>query len=140
MRISHLLVVVALSVSSPGAAQSPEPPAGEAGRFAMTPAEGGFLRLDKQTGAVSFCKVEAGLSVCRASADEKAALETEISRLLRENAELKAKAAGESTARQKGAPGLPSEEELERTLSFTERFMRRMMRVFREEAPGGQAY
>ena len=55
----------------------------------MTPTQGGFLRLDKETGAVSFCTVDAGLSVCRVSADERAALENEIARLRRDNAELK---------------------------------------------------
>ena len=64
----------------------------------MTPTEGGFLRLDKETGAVSFCTVDAGLSVCRVSADERAALENEIARLRRDNAELKA-------ARGPNAPG-----------------------------------
>lgn len=132
MRVSLFLSGLALLSACPSFAQSPEPPPGEAGRYSMAPAEGGFLRLDKQTGAVSFCTVEGGLSVCRASADEKAALEGEVSRLSRENAELRAKLAGDPTARQKG---LPSEEEFERTLSFTERFLRRMMKLFREEAP-----
>jgi len=59
----------------------------------------GFLRLDKETGAVSFCTVDAGLSVCRVSADERAALENEIARLRRDNAELK-------TARSPNAPGI----------------------------------
>ena len=87
----------------------------------MTPTEGGFLRLDKETGAVSFCTVDAGLSVCRVSADERAALENEIARLRRDNAELEA-------ARGPNAPGassgLPKDEDMDRVLSFTERFMR----------------
>jgi hypothetical protein len=39
----------------------------------------------------------------------------------------------------KGPSGLPSEEEFERTLSFTERFLRRILKVFREEAPGDKS-
>jgi len=108
------------------------PAVSEPGRYAMTPTEGGFLRLDTQSGVVSFCTVENGISLCRASADEKAAFEAEISRLRRENAELKSGVAGAPT---KASPGLPSEEEFERTLSMTERFLRRMLKVFREEAP-----
>jgi hypothetical protein len=103
-------------------------------RYSMTPGDGGFLRLDKQTGAVSLCTVKDGVSVCRASADERAALEAEISRLTRENGELKARLAEAPTGRQPGS-SLPSEDEFERSLSFTERFLRRMMRAFREEAP-----
>ena len=80
----------ALSLATPSRAENQTPPAGEQGRYAMTPAEGGFLRLDTQTGSVSFCSVKDGQSVCRAGADEIAALEAEVSRLRQENAELKA--------------------------------------------------
>ena len=118
--------------TNPAAPSAPAPSVQE-GRFSMTPTQGGFLRLDKETGAVSFCTVDAGLSVCRVSADERGALETEIARLRRENAELKA-------ARGPSAPGassgLPKEEDMDRVLSFTERFMRRIMRIFKEEANG----
>jgi hypothetical protein len=107
-------------------------------RYSMTPADSGFLRLDKRTGAVSFCTVKDGLSLCRASGDERAALEAEISRLRRENAELKSRLAEAPTTRPHGST-VPSEEEFERTLSFTERFLRRIMRVFREEAPGDRS-
>ncbi len=135
-------VLAAIAWCGPVLAQAPStnPPAPSApapsvqeGRFSMTPIQGGFLRLDKETGAVSFCTVDAGLSVCRVSADERAALENEITRLRRDNAELK-------SARGPNAPGassgLPEDEDMERALSFTERFMRRIMRIFKEEANG----
>lgn len=119
-------------MTDPPAPSAPAPSARE-GRFSMTPTQGGFLRLDTETGAVSFCTVEAGLSLCRVGADERATLESEIERLRRENTELKA-------ARGPNAPsassGLPKEEDMERVLSFTERFMRRIMRIFKEEANG----
>jgi hypothetical protein len=138
MRIP-LPVLAALALCGPALAQAPatNPPApgatapsAQEGRFSMAPTQGGFLRLDKETGAVSFCTVEAGLSLCRISADERAALETEIARLRRENAELKAAHAPGASS------GLPKEEDMERVLSFTERFMRRIMRIFKEEAGG----
>ncbi|HYA79744.1 MAG TPA: hypothetical protein VED87_02280 [Methylocystis sp.] len=97
-------------------------------RFSMTPSNGGFLRLDKQTGAVSFCTVESAASVCRIGADERVALEDEIARLRRENAELK--------AAQGGVSALPKDEEIERALTLTERFFRRFMRLFGYEPPG----
>src|SRR5208283_3111497 len=113
--------------------QLTEPPAAIE-RFSMTPAEGGFLRLDKQTGAVSFCTVEAGAAACRAGPDERAALEKEIAQLRRENAELKD---GRDVSRsQSSASPLPGEEEFERALSFAERFIRRIVRVFKEESAG----
>ncbi|QGM46886.1 hypothetical protein [Methylocystis heyeri] len=116
-------------------APSPAPQASapsQEGRFSMSPTQGGFLRLDKETGAVSFCAVENGLSLCRIGADERSALENEIAKLRRENAELKA-AAGQG---QGGFSPLPKEEDFERAMSFTERFMRRMMRLFKEESNG----
>jgi hypothetical protein len=130
----RLALIAALSCCCARAlAEAPAPqapPSSQEGRFSMSPTQGGFLRLDRETGAVSFCTVEQGLSLCRISADERAALEKEIADLRRQNAELKAAA----TAHQ-GA-GLPKEEDFERAMSFTERFMRRMMRLFKEEANG----
>jgi hypothetical protein len=132
----HLVLPLALGLSlAPVAALAEEPPppivAPENGRFSLQPAEGGFLRLDKDTGAVSFCSVKDGASVCRLGADERASLEAEIERLRAENARLKTAAAAPKA--------LPSEEEFEKALSFTERFMRRIMRLFKEEAPTGGA-
>ena len=138
-------MLAALICCGPAFAQAPSTsapapnataPSAQDGRFSMTPTQGGFLRLDTETGAVSFCAVDAGLSVCRVSADERAALESEIARLRHDNAELKA-------ARGPNAPaapsGLPKDEDLERALSFTERFMRRIMRIFKEEANGDKS-
>ena len=124
-----------LSVTTPSRAESQPPSAGEPGRYAMTPAENGFLRLDTQTGSVSFCSAKDGQSVCRAGADEIAALEAEVSRLRQENAELKSKLSGAPAAQPKNSSDLPSEEEFERTLSYTERLLRGIMKTLREEAP-----
>lgn len=133
------LLCGALSLANPTRAENQAPAAGEPGRYTMTPTEGGFLRLDTQAGSVSFCTVKDGQALCRAGADEKAALEAEVSRLTRENAELRSKLAGAPTAQPNDLSGLPSDEEFERTLSFTERFLRRMMKVLREEAPGNKS-
>jgi hypothetical protein len=127
----RLLALGAAAVLA-GHAHAQTPPAPDAGRYSMTPADGGFLRLDKATGAVAFCTAKDGLSLCRAGADERAALEAEIARLKSENTELKSR----TGAAPKAPSTVPSEEEFERALSFTERFLRRMMRIFREEAPG----
>jgi hypothetical protein len=129
----RLALFFVLLAGAPALAETAPPAPAEAGRFSMSPTEGGFLRLDRETGAVSFCSVSQGLSQCRVSADERSALEVEIERLRRENAELKTRL-GE--APRPPAAG-PSEEEFERALSFTERFMRRMLRLFREEGPPG---
>ncbi|WOJ91601.1 hypothetical protein RZS28_19225 (plasmid) [Methylocapsa polymorpha] len=135
MRAFLIFLCGALSLATPTRAENPPPVAGAPGRYTMTPAEGGFLRLDTQAGSVSFCTVKDGQSFCHASADEKAALEAEVSRLTRENSELRSKLSSAPTAQPKGSSGLPSEEEFERTLSFAEKFLRRMIKVLREKAP-----
>jgi hypothetical protein len=120
------LLLLAL-VSAPARAEgTPSIVSPEGEHFTLTPVEGGFMRLDKRSGAVSFCTAKEGVSVCRLGADERAALEAEIERLRAENARLKTAAAPPST--------LPREEDFERALSFTERFLRRIMRLFREES------
>jgi hypothetical protein len=126
MRSAFVVLTVVALTSAACAAESA--PVG-VDRYSMTPTSGGFLRLDKQTGQVAFCTVEAGLAACRIGADERAALETDVARLRRENAELKG-------ARAAAPSALPKDEELERALSFTERYLRRIIRLFKEEASG----
>ncbi len=122
---------------APLAAHAEEPPsiiAPEGDRFTLQQTEGGFLRMNKDTGAVSYCSVKDGVSVCRLAADERAGFEAEIERLRAENSRLKA-----ASASPPKSATVPNEEEFERALSFTERFLRRIMRLFKEEAPSGGA-
>lgn len=114
----------------PAFAQSAgDPPATENGRYSMTPTADGFLRLDTRTGAVSLCKVENGAARCQAAAEERIALQDEIDRLARQNQAPKGRSGPDS------ASPLPSEREFDRALDFAEKFMRRMMRLMREDDP-----
>jgi hypothetical protein len=137
MRAVMIAAIVSSGVAFSARAEtatSAAPLALDAGRYAITPAEGGFMRLDKETGAVAFCTAKDGIALCRAGSSETAALDAEIVRLRKENTELKAQLAAPGVA----APrGVPSEQELDRALSFTERFMRRILKIIREDAPGG---
>ena len=61
-----------------------------ANRFTMSPVEGGFLRLDKQSGAVALCARAAADWSCKPVEDHAAAsLSAEIAKLERDNKELK---------------------------------------------------
>ena len=60
-----------------------------ANRYIMRPANGGFIRMDTQTGAISFCRTDAGSVSCRLSEDDRLALMNELNRLKKKNAELK---------------------------------------------------
>lgn len=99
----------------------------ENGRYSMTPVEGGFLRLDTRNGMVSLCKVENGAAFCRAATEERTALEGEIDRLVRQNEALK---------KQTDGSRLPSRQDFDRALDYAEQFMRRMMRILRDDEPG----
>ena len=124
-----VLLPIAFAVGgAPARAEAPAAPAepGDSanGRFAMTPVADGFLRLDTRTGQTSLCTVSSGQVQCRAGADERAALQAEIDRLAKENAGLKA-----------AAPSTAQDEEdrrFDRALDRAERFMRRMLQLFRE--------
>lgn len=59
------------------------------GRYTMSPTEGGFLRLDTETGAVSFCGKKDGAFACEATPDGQAPLRAENDKLRAENKLLK---------------------------------------------------
>lgn len=128
--------------AGPALAQTSSPPvtipggdATQNGRFSMSPTADGFLRLDTRSGAVSHCRMVDGNVQCRSGADERAALDAEIERLSKDNAELRRKLAAATdqapTARLRNA--LPTDEEVNKAVGFMEQFMRRMMRVMRDE-------
>jgi hypothetical protein len=140
IRRLFLAILAAAAFGAPAVAETPPPiiaPEGE--RFTITPAEGGYVRLNKETGALSYCSMKDGVAVCRLGAEERAALEAEIDRLRKENAALKARAEAGPAPPAARPNATPSEEEFERALSFTERFLRRIMRLFREESLPGRA-
>jgi hypothetical protein len=68
---------------------APAPGAEEGGRYSFHHVGGHFVRLDTRTGELAQCDRNNGVWSCRLVPDERAALEAEIGRLQRENAELK---------------------------------------------------
>lgn len=139
-RIASIIVAATVFCAPALAQQTSSEDAAQNGRYSMTPTDGGFLRLDTRTGAVSMCRPGNGGVQCRAGADELAALENEIGRLAKENAELRRKLA-EATDKTPSARlrnALPSDEEVNKAMGWMEQFFRRMMRVMREETPQGE--
>ena len=105
----------------------------DAERYRLERTESGFVRMDMQTGQMSFCEENSGELTCRAAsdgaeadADQVKALNQRIDALERRIAVLEGMPPGQ------GSNALPSEEEFEQTLSFMERFLRRFMGIVKE--------
>ena len=71
----------------------------ENGRYTLSPVEGGVIRLDTRTGAVSTCTNSNAGWACYTVPDERAALDEEIGRLQADNDKLKAQLAAREAAR-----------------------------------------
>lgn len=121
------------------------------GRFTMSPVDDGFVRLDKQTGAMALCTKKDASWSCIPMEDEQRDLRDEIDRLKAKNEELQKEVrrledtfvtgkleddrpGGAPGAGNGGPPGglpnlkLPSEEEVDQAVDYLER----MIRKFRE--------
>jgi hypothetical protein len=106
------------------------------GRFTMSPVDGGFLRLDKQTGAVAMCARTGTAWGCTPVEDHTpAAAEMELSKLEQENKDLKDRIkALEETLETKpplnGPPGgkvqLPTDQEVDQALDYLERVYKKV--------------
>lgn len=138
-----------MTVSS-GLVAAQSAPDGENGRYSMTPIPEGVLRLDTRTGTVSTCTKNGAGWACYAVPDERSALDAEIGRLQAEVEKLKGQiAAGptvsgkidealpKSDSLKKGEPKvaedrkleipLPSDQDLDRAMSFLEKAWRRLI-------------
>ena len=71
----------------------PPPPPAPPGRFAFNPVTGGLLRLDSQTGQITFCRAHVVGWSCQPVPEDRAALEKQIDQLQAEVAALKAQIA-----------------------------------------------
>lgn len=105
----------------PLAAMAAEP---DATRFQLERSGDHFVRLDRQTGAMSLCTEKDGALVCRMAADERAAYEDELDRLADRVSALEKN----TTAR----PALPTDAEVDRSIGIMERMMRSFMGIVRE--------
>ena len=75
------LVVLAVCFAGTGHALAGALPETDNGRYALSPAGDGVLRLDTRTGAISTCNNSGAGWACYAVPDERAAMDAEIGRL-----------------------------------------------------------
>lgn len=88
MTIRQAIVVCCLSALVLGWAEAGKADE-QAGRYAMMPTEGGFIRLDTATGVAEFCSGSGGTWSCNAMPDGQQKLRDELARLEAENKSLK---------------------------------------------------
>ncbi len=105
----------------PLAASAAEP---DASRFQLERSGDHFVRLDRQTGAMSLCEEKDGALVCRVAADERAAYESELDRLSDRVTALENKSVINKA--------LPSDAEIDRSIGIMERWMRSFMGIVKE--------
>ncbi|MBX4955008.1 hypothetical protein [Rhizobium lentis] len=96
----------------------------DASRFQLERSGDHFVRLDRQTGAMSICQDKDGALVCRMAADERAAYEDELDRLSQRVTKLEQ---GGLIQR-----ALPSDAEIDRSISIMERMMKSFMGMVKE--------
>ncbi|MFP3542928.1 hypothetical protein SB748_05550 [Rhizobium sp. SIMBA_035] len=111
--LAALLIPAALSAAEP-----------DASRFQLERSGDHFIRLDKQTGAMSLCEEKEGSLVCRMAADERAAYEDELDRLSERVGALENKSIVNKA--------LPSDAEIDRSISIMERMMKSFMGVVKQ--------
>ena len=75
------VIVLAFCLAGAGQALAGSMPETENGRYALSPAGDGVLRLDTRTGAVSTCNNSGAGWACYTVPDERAAMDSEIGRL-----------------------------------------------------------
>jgi len=124
-----------------------------AGRYTMKPVDGGgLIRLDTQTGAMSLCTPKDTQWSCREMAESGKELREDIDRLRVENRQLRDEVRrlkdlqppGHEAKGPPERPGsrlqLPSEEDVDRAMTYLQRIFRKFrekLKEFEEEPQGG---
>ncbi|MEL6502925.1 MAG: hypothetical protein AAFO61_02135 [Pseudomonadota bacterium] len=128
MRIA--LIAAALMLTNPAMAER----VAEDDRYFVVQTEKGSIRVDRQSGAVSYCREAAGSVVCSMAADERAAWRDEMERMAARIDALEAKLASNTPAPTKKtpAPTKGSEDGLDKAMDKVEGLMRRMIDVAKD--------
>jgi hypothetical protein len=143
-----VVIVTALALAGIAAAAEESLPDTENGHYTLSQTPSGVVRLDTRTGAISNCDKGTTGWACTLVPDERAAMDAEIGRLQAENEKLKAQLAEagktdealpKSDQLKKAEPKaaeaernkieipLPSDQDVDRMMSFVERAWRRLI-------------
>jgi hypothetical protein len=102
-------------------------------RFTLEKSGDGYVRMDNRTGQMSMCAEETGQLVCKLAADDRQAFEDELGRLQDRVAQLEKRVSEMETVRRLNPEALlPTDEDVEKSLTYMERFFRRFMDIVRD--------
>ncbi len=134
-------LAVALAAAGAIAQSTPDKQLLPGGRYSMIPVDGGMARLDSETGAMSICKSKGADWACELMSDASAALKAQVAKLETDNKDLRAeikrledliglgdKKDGQDDKRAErpgGGFSLPSEEDVDKALSYLERMVKK---------------
>ncbi|MET0940585.1 MAG: hypothetical protein ABWY13_04400 [Mesorhizobium sp.] len=105
----------------------------EADRYTLEQSADGYVRMDRRTGEMSICEERSGQLVCRLAADERSAFQDEVDRLADRVSNLEKRIAElEASGRPNTQSVLPTEEDIEKSLGYMERFFRRFMDIVKD--------
>ena len=141
MRMAVMSLAALFATAAPFAAV-----AEEADRYVLEKSGDGFVRMDRQTGAMSYCAPADGALACKPAMDERAAYEEEIGKLQQALAALDRRMVKlENSLAQRLESKLPTDEDFEKTLGFMERFLRSFMGVVKDldkddQPPGSEPH
>jgi hypothetical protein len=138
---SHRIAAIAcLAFGAAGPATAED----AADRFALQRMAEGYIRIDKASGAVSFCTVSQGGLACAPATEERAELEKRIAELTGRVDALEARLRAAEARRPDAGVGAPpvakpeEEPRIEQTMNFAHRALRRFFDMIRGlKAEGG---
>jgi hypothetical protein len=122
-RILLLLMTLLLTASAAPAVEI-------TGRYVLEKVEQGFLRLDRQTGAMALCTAKSGVWECEPVKDAGLDVSAELARLKAENEKLKARVA--ELEKGGGPTKLPSDQEVDRMMDIFGKMFDRFLDFARE--------
>lgn len=122
-----LTIATALLLCATGAAD-----AQETNRYSLQKTADGYVRLDTNTGEMSICKEQADQLVCRVAADDRVAIEDDMSQLSARIKAVEDKLASYEKSGLSGKNTIPTDEEFEKTMGYMEKFFRRFMGVVKD--------
>ena len=104
-------------------------------RFSMVPVDGGFLRMDTDTGTVSLCTKKAGAWACETVPDDYKAIQEENAALKRELGELRG---DRKTAKADRKLELPTEEEVDKAIGQFDKYLKKFKGLIEKyQSPDG---